>query len=85
MFIRSTNIITLFLLINLIFVPLFLAEKPNTENTFIGNSDVLIVDTDQVEIQKIKRRRRGTFWKAVGAGALIGGGVALASKMFRKG
>ncbi|KAF7640111.1 hypothetical protein Mgra_00000557, partial [Meloidogyne graminicola] len=60
------------------------AEKPNTENTFIGNSDTLgLGKTAKVEeIKESKRTRRG-FWRGVGAGALIGGGSALAYKAFK--
>ncbi|CAK5040070.1 unnamed protein product [Meloidogyne enterolobii] len=73
--------IKIFLLINLILVPAFLAEKANEENKL----DVSALNNDNREKFRFlsKRRRRGTFWKAVGAGALIGGGAALLSKAFR--
>uniref|UniRef100_A0A914NQU7 Candidate secreted effector n=1 Tax=Meloidogyne incognita TaxID=6306 RepID=A0A914NQU7_MELIC len=74
--------IKIFLLINLILVPAFLAEKANVENKLV---DVSVLNNDNREQFRIlsKRRRRGTFWKAVGAGALIGGGAALLSKAFK--
>ncbi|CAK5016108.1 unnamed protein product [Meloidogyne enterolobii] len=73
--------IKIFLLINFILVPAFLAEKANVENKL----DVSVLNNENSEQIRLlsKRRRRGTFWKAVGAGALIGGGAALLSKAFR--
>ncbi|KAL7070790.1 hypothetical protein ACQ4LE_009914 [Meloidogyne hapla] len=74
-----SHFIKIFLLINLILVPAFLAEKAN-------NFDFSALDSkngENVAVREIKRIRRGKFLKAVAAGALIGGGAALASKFFK--